>query len=137
MSAVRTALVAIVATATCISFACGFSFEKELDLRFDNRTDVAFCLKDVETTGPPSVCSEIPPHRKTLWLPGCGGGPKSSWGKNPVGVFIIRKTDGEPIYGHTENCGDWDKTDKRFVIEDRGGTPVVTDSPFHPAGVMP
>jgi hypothetical protein len=60
---------------------------------------------------------------------------ESRWGRDcdgvssrPITVVITVKEEGREIYSGTASCGDWNDTERRFVIEQDGEQFVVMDS---------
>ena len=117
---VRRCLVAVVPL-TVIVVGCG---PADVGFTFDNRTDAALC----EYTSPRSAAgarclAEVEPRAETDWGQDCDNDSN-----RPITVVITVKQGGYQIYNRTASCGEWDDSDRRFVIEREGGEFIVTDS---------
>ena len=65
--------------------------------------------------------AEVDPLSETKWGRDCDG----EKGRK-IGVVIVVKATGEEIYNRTASCGEWDDSNRTFVIEQQNGEFVVT-----------
>jgi len=100
--------------------------EMEVEFTFDNRTDALLCFDSSAKDASEAECSaEVRPLKKTTWVPGCGYGTEAD--KIPLTVVLTVKEGGRQIYQRTEECRIWQKSSRKFIIEQRGEDFVVTD----------
>jgi hypothetical protein len=117
------------ASTTLIVFAAGIVAgcgrgPADVAFTFDNRTDAILC----DYTSPPDATAarcntELKPQAATG-----GGRDCDNQESRPVRVIITVKQGGRQIYDRTASCGAWADTKRRFVIEQRDGEFIVTDS---------
>jgi hypothetical protein len=108
-----------------VSAACYMNHE-EVTFTFDNRIDSVLCFYRYPEDAFAADCSaEVKPQTTTVWTPGCGYGEHAD--ELPLTVILTVKEGGHQIYQRTEECRTWQASDRKFVIEQRGGDFVVTD----------
>jgi hypothetical protein len=115
-------LIALLVGVVAVSSAC----HEEVEFTFDNRTDALLCFDSSAKDASEAECSaEVRPLKKTTWVPGCGYGTEAD--KIPLTVVLTVKEGGRQIYQRTEECRIWQKSSRKFIIEQRGEDFVVTD----------
>jgi hypothetical protein len=104
-------------------------FSGEAVFNFENRTDSALCIYPSSGDASSARCLlELGPRSEITSGRDCGGGTSGQVDARTVTVIITVKQDGREIYHRTATCGEWNDTDRRFVIEQRGDDFIVTDS---------
>ncbi len=118
----RSVFIALLLGSTIIFAAC--LIEKDVKLTFLNSSDSLLCfnLSSVDAaTG--DTCSEIKPRGTSVWRPGC-----SPAGSEPLTVVLTVGPGGREVYNRTATCNEWEDAMATYIIEQRGGELVVTDS---------
>ena len=106
---------------TLLVAACG---PADVGFTFDNRTDTVLCeYPSPQDAAGASCLVALDPRAETK-----GGRDCDGKGERPVSVIITVKDGGDQIYSRTASCGEWNDTDRRFVIEQDGSSFLVSDS---------
>jgi hypothetical protein len=117
-------LIALLVGIAVFSAAC-YPYE-DVGGTVENRTDSAVCFYHHPEDAAEGACSgELKPHTTDDWFTECGDGPGAD--KIPITVILAVKEGDRVIYQRTEECGAWQKSDGKFVIEQRGDDFIVTD----------
>jgi hypothetical protein len=104
-------------------------YTAEVKFTLDNRADAAVCYYASPEDASGAACGRyVEPRSEAAWDPDCGEGYKSDVDSSPISVIITVKETGRQIYERTATCGEWNDTDRRFVIEQEGDEFIVTDS---------
>jgi hypothetical protein len=121
----RAALIALLVGIVAVSAACWMNRE-EVQFTIENRTDSVLCAypSPEDASGAPCLM-ELKPQATTGWWPGCGYGEHAD--ELPMTVVLTVKEGGRQIYHRTEECRVWQRSSRKFVIEQRGEDFVVTD----------
>jgi len=90
-------------------------------LTFVNETDSLLCFNVDAASG--EFCDEVKPQAKSVWRPECGQA-----GKQPLTIVLTLGQGGPEVYNGTATCDEWEDSGGKFMIEQRGGEIVVTDS---------
>ena len=119
-------LIALPLALVLVLLACG---PASVSFTFDNRTGSALCEYRSRREANSAMClAEIRPRVEAKWGRDCDGQDG-----RPISMVIVVKESRKEIYNRTASCGEWDDTDRKFVIEQSGGQFVVTDSLAGPA----
>jgi hypothetical protein len=107
-------------------FGFGSLNHEEVRLTFYNHTESVLCYYPSREDALAGGCSaKVRPLRETDWLPGCGYGPHAD--ELPMTVALTTEDEGRLLYQRTEECRVWQRSNRKFIIEQRGGDFVVTD----------
>ncbi|MEX1255464.1 MAG: hypothetical protein WEE64_14090 [Dehalococcoidia bacterium] len=91
---------------------------------FENRTDAALCYYLSRGDAELAECNqELGPRDETKWGTDC-----DNRNNRRIQVMVTVKQDGREIYDRPATCGEWNDTDRRFIIEQEGDEFIVTDS---------
>jgi hypothetical protein len=91
---------------------------------FDNQTGARLCeYANREGVAAARCLAEIRPRAETKWGRDC-----DNLSNRPIRIIITVKDGGRVIYDRTASCGEWNDTERRFVIEQDGNEFMVTDS---------
>ena len=120
--AIRRASASLLTTIVAVVLAaCGPEF---VGFTFDNRSTATLCDYMYPEEIVSALClTEIAPHSKKK-----SGRDCDADASRPIRVIIVTKRERRIIYDRTASCGEWDKSKRRFVIEQVGDDFVVTDS---------
>ena len=117
-----TVLIALLVGIVIIFAAC----HEDVKLSFDNRTEALLCFYSSTKYASEAEClDEVKPLKETTSVPGCGYGTDAD--KIPLTVVLTVKDGGRQIYQRTEECRIWQKSSRKFVIQQSGDDFVVTD----------
>jgi hypothetical protein len=106
------------------SAAC--KWEDNVSGTVENRTDSAMCFYSYPEEAAAGRCpDELNPHTTADWFRQCGDGPGAD--KIPITVILAVKEGGRVVYQRTAECGAWQKSGGKVVIEQRGDDFIGTD----------
>lgn len=126
-------LVALTGLSACLLL------EQNVELTFENASGQPFCIylryslmDALEEASDDAATSngcfwEVGANRQKTTFFECGDG--SGADALPVAVVITLQGSNQPIYQRTEKCRTWQRSNRTFVIKERGGEAVVAD-PF-------
>jgi hypothetical protein len=108
-----------------LALACGQE-HAEVTFDFNNRTDSTLCVYSSPEGASAAACrGELRPMERVSDKVGCAYGPNAD--RAPLTVIITAGRQGSEIYNRTAECRVWQKSERTFVIEQRGDEFVVTD----------
>jgi hypothetical protein len=117
---------ALVVGIAAVCAACSSLNHESVQFRVDNRTESVVCLYPSVPDAAGGRClMEVKPGTDAGWGLGCAYGKNAD--EAPVTVAITVKEGGRPIYDRTAECLVWQRSERRFIIEQRGDEFVVTD----------
>ncbi len=118
-------LIVVVAGTPLILILAGFGcWQQDVLFTFDNRTDAVLCEYGSLNQAAAETCrAELEPQTETRWGRDC-----DAQRSRPITMIIAVKQGGRQIYNRTATCGEWQDSDRRFVIEQEGDGFIVTDS---------
>ena len=119
--------IALLISIGAVSAGCSLNLNhEEVELTFDNRTESLLCYFPSREDASAARClQELKPLAQTTWRPGCGYGEHAD--ELPMTVILTVKEGGLQIYQRTEECRIWQKSSRKFVIQQSGDDFIVTD----------
>jgi hypothetical protein len=116
----------VAASVLVLIVGCGLlPSQPSVEFSFDNRSGSVLCWDpSVEDAATARCLAEVEPQAVTKWSPGCGYGNRPQ--EAPITVVLTVKESGQRIYNRTASCEAWLDTDRKFIIEQKGGDFIVT-----------